>query len=130
MVPRLVPSLVAGVDQRIQQADAQEQSRWSDLVEAGDDLATKIHQTALVRRIASTRRDAISLQRMEQITAATVTEKLCPAKKAFVQSVGGARFQERTRKHCYDEAPTAQGLSGAQVTLTNECLVAFASACP
>jgi len=72
----------------------------------------------------------MNLPTMRAMNAAIVTEKYCPAKKAFIQGASAGEFAKRAAKHCKDEAPTGQGLSGVEVTLTAECQQVYATQCP
>lgn len=118
------------IDKDIQAAAARIDGLWSDVTEAGDDLARKRHQVAVVSQIANNPRMIQSVRTMQTINAAIVVEKYCPAKKAFIQGVNAAEFQTRATKHCRDDAPTGQGLSGAEITLTADCNAVYATACP
>lgn len=62
--------------------------------------------------------------------AASVKEAYCPAKKEAIAALGQKEFASLVAKHCEEEPPTTQGLSGRQVELKAECKAAFASPCP
>lgn len=118
------------LDQQIQEERAKIDVLWNDVAEAGDDLATKRHQTAMVAQMANTPHALVALGKMRVITEAVGRERFCPAKKAFLDGGGTTvEFQKRATSHCKDEAPAAQGLSGVSVTLTADCQAAFASTC-
>jgi hypothetical protein len=72
----------------------------------------------------------LELQQMRTITAAIAPERYCPARRTFIEATSAAEFTRRATKHCKEEAPSAQGLSGANVTLTGECTQAYATSCP
>ncbi|MGH7296276.1 MAG: hypothetical protein ACRELB_15155, partial [Polyangiaceae bacterium] len=121
---------IAGVDQQIQNAAAQVEGLWGNVTDAGDDLAQKYHQVTMVTKMANTPRMQAAVQKMTVINQAIVTERYCPGKKAFIQGASAAEFQRRAVTHCKDQAPTGQGLSGAEVTLTAECQQVYATQCP
>jgi len=114
------------VDLLLQQAAAQVEQLWRGAAEAGDELAQR---TFVAENVAKMGR-ASELRTVLLFNEAVVSEKFCPARKAFVQAATLAEFQRRAAKHCHDEAPVAQGISGAQVTLTTLCTQAYATSCP
>jgi hypothetical protein len=120
---------VSNVDKLLAQAAAQVDSAWGDVTDAGDDLATKMHMVTVAQQVG-TARLVRNLPAMRAMNAAIVTEKYCPARKAFLAVSNATEFVKRAAAHCKDQAPTATGLSGAQVTLTAECQQVYATVCP
>jgi hypothetical protein len=122
---------VGQIDAAIQQAAAQVNGLWSDVTDAGDDLAGKYHMvTNVTKMAASSPRLARDVQKMIVINQAIVNERYCPAKKAFLAGSNAAEFAKRATDHCKNSAPTGQGLSGAEVSLTAECQQVYATPCP
>ncbi len=121
---------VRGLDAMLQQQAAQIDSLWNAVVEVGDDLAQKRHVATVFAHVATRPSQQRNLQQLYAFNAATVTERYCPARKAFLQASSAAEFQRRAGAHCKDSPPTGQGLSGAQVTLTTECQQVYAISCP
>jgi hypothetical protein len=121
---------VRGLDAMLQRQAAQIDSLWNAVVEVGDDLAQKRHVATVFAQVATRPSQQRNLQQLQAFNAATVTERYCPARKAFLQASSVAEFQRRAGAHCKDLPPTGQGLSGAQVTLTTECQQVYATACP
>jgi hypothetical protein len=121
---------VAQIDGDMQNAAAQVEGLWQGVVDAGDDLAQKYHQTSMVTKMANTPRMQRSVQQMQMINQAIVVEKYCPAKKQFLAGASAAEFAKRAADHCKNSAPTGQGLSGAEVTLTAECQQVYSTGCP
>lgn len=105
---------------------AQLNGLWGEVQEVGDDLVVKTYQTTMVAKLGK----ASTAAKMRTFNAATVAERYCPARKAFVAALGAAEFAKKAAAHCKDEPPTGQGLSGAEVTLTAQCQQVYASACP
>ena len=120
----------AKIDQEIKAAAAQIDSLWSNVIEAGDDLATKHFQIGMMAKLANRPHLVMQLQQMRTITASIISERYCPAKRAVVQATNAAEFTRRAAAHCKDEPPSAQGLSGASVSLTDECKQVYATSCP
>jgi hypothetical protein len=122
---------VVQIDGERQQAVAQVDGLWAGVTEVGDDLAQKYRLVSNVSKMAASsphlQRD---VQKMQVINQAIVVERYCPARKAFVQGVSLGEFQKRAVAHCRDQAPTGQGLSGVEVTLTAECQQVYATPCP
>lgn len=123
-------SAIGPLDRQIQEAAAQVESRWSDVTDVGDNLATKNHQVAMYTRVATMPHQRRQLEQMRTINQAIIAEQYCPAKKAFIQGTSSSEFAKRAAHHCKDQAPTGQGLSGAEVTLTTECTQVYATGCP
>lgn len=121
---------VTMIDGDIRAAAARVESLWSAVTDVGDELVRKRHQVTMISQVANNARTAQSVQTMRTINAAIVTERYCPARKAFVTSTSVTEFTTRATKHCKDEAPTGRGLSGAEITLTTECTPVYATACP
>jgi hypothetical protein len=122
---------VPQIDAEVQQAAAQVNGLWADVTDAGDDLAGKYHMVSNVTKMAaSSPRLARDVQKMIVINQAIVNERYCPAKKAFLAGSNAAEFAKRAADHCKNSAPTGQGLSGAEVTLTAECQQVYGTACP
>jgi len=121
---------IAPVDQQIQAAAAQVDGLWREVTDVGDNLATKHHQTEMFARMATRPYQQRQLQQMRMINQAIISEQYCPAKSAFLQGASGLEFGKRAAHHCKEEAPTGQGLSGADVTLTSECTQVYATPCP
>jgi hypothetical protein len=123
-------SMVADIEKNAQERTEAIDSSWSEVEEAADNVAVKRHQIQMVRQIGRTPRDAITASKMETITAAIVREKFCPAKKEFFAASNAAEFSRRANAHCANQPPTANGLSGSQITLTALCQASFAAGCP
>jgi hypothetical protein len=122
---------IAGVDQQIQAAAAQVEGLWGGVAEVGDDLAAKYHMVSSLAKMAvNSPRLQRDVQKMIVINEAIVTERYCPARKAFIQGVNVADFAKRAADHCKNSPPTGQGLSGAEIALTTECQRVYATACP
>jgi hypothetical protein len=121
---------IAEIDREIQQAASQVEGLWSGVTQAGDDLVQKRHVAENLAKIANRPHLQSQLQTVLAINQAIVTERYCPARKAFVQRAGVVEFQKRAVAHCKEQAPTGQGLSGVEVTLTTECTAAYATPCP
>jgi hypothetical protein len=122
--------LVGQVDADIQAQAAQVENLWASVVEVGDDLVQKYFVAEKLSKVANRPHLVRALEQMRIINQATVTERYCPARKAFVQGASAADFAKRAAAHCKDEAPTGAGLSGAEVTLTSQCQQVYASSCP
>jgi hypothetical protein len=120
---------VSQIDGDIQQARMTVESLWSGVTDAGDDLATKMHMVTVAQQVG-TPRLRMNLPAMQAINAAIVVERYCPSVKAFLAVSSAVDFAKRAAAHCKTEAPTATGLSGAQVTLTAECQQVYGTACP
>lgn len=110
--------------------DAKNDSAWQGVQDIGDDVARKYFQAENFAKIATMPHQQAQVGKMKVITAAIVSEKFCPEKKAFVASAGAAEFTKRAERHCKDDPPQASGLSGAQVSLPTQCQAAFAASCP
>jgi hypothetical protein len=117
------------IDKEIEQATAQVDGLWAEIVSAGDDLAQKYHQVSVAASL-NTPRLRRAIPQMMTINRAIVSERYCPAKRAFLAVSNAADFQRRAVAHCRDQAPTATGLSGAEVSLTAECVQVYATGCP
>jgi hypothetical protein len=122
--------MIADIEKNVQERTETIDSSWSEVEEAADNVAVKRHQIQMVRQIGRTPRDAITASKMETITAAIVREKFCPAKKEFLSASNATEFSRRAAAHCKDQPPTANGLSGSQITLTALCQASFAAGCP
>jgi len=121
---------VQGLDAMAQQQAAQIDGLWSAVVEVGDDLVQKTFAAEKLAKVANRPHLVRALEQLRTINQATVVERYCPAKKAFVQGASVAEFAKRAAAHCKDQAPTGAGLSGAEVTLTGECTAVYATPCP
>lgn len=122
--------LVEMIDDQAKKRSAELDGSWRDVEEVGDDVARKYHQAEMLSKLANNPRLQRQLQQMRVITAATVKEKFCPAKKEFVKAGGAAEFAKRATAHCKDDPPEAAGMSGAQLKLTAQCQTAFTQSCP
>ena len=108
---------------------------WSQVTEVGDDLVQKQHLVDVARKWGNAQpRLQRQLPMMLALNQKEVAERYCPAKKAFVglfaQQAGAVEFQKRAAAHCKNEAPHGEGVSGADVTLTSECVTVYATPCP
>jgi hypothetical protein len=121
---------IADIEQRIQSATAQVENLWSSVVEVGDDLTQKVFAAEKLAKLANRPHLARALEQLRAVNHATVVERYCPARKAFLQAATAADFQRRAAAHCRDEAPSGQGLSGAVVSLTPQCTSVYATSCP
>jgi hypothetical protein len=121
---------IPGVLQQIADVQAKVENLWGSVVEVGDDLAQKRHAATLLAQVASRPSQLRDLRQIQLVNAASIPERYCPARKAFLQVTGAAEFQRRAVAHCKDSPPTGPGLSGAQVTLSAECTAVYATACP
>lgn len=91
---------------------------------------SKRHVATVFAQVATRPSQRANLQQVQAVNATTVTERYCPARRAFLRASSPAEFQRRAAAHCRDQPPTGQGLSGAQVTLTAECQQVYAIVCP
>jgi hypothetical protein len=117
---------IAEIDREIQQVEG----AWRQVVEIGDDLVQKHFVAEKASKMSNGARMQRQLATVQAINQAIVVEKYCPTRKGFLQVASVAEFQKRAAAHCKDEAPTGQGLSGADVTLTNQCSAVYAIPCP
>lgn len=117
------------------QVHAQLDSAWSQVTDVGDDLVQKQHLVAIAKQWGSAQpRLQRQLPAMLALNQQEIAERYCPARKAFVQlfaqQAGAAEFQKRAAAHCKNETPHGEGISGADVTLTSECVAVYATPCP
>jgi hypothetical protein len=98
------------------------------VTQAGDELAQR--NFTVENRVKMGSLSDRELRRVLTVNEAVVTEKFCPARKLFLQVSTPAEFQKRATVHCKNEAPTGQGISGAEVPLTTLCAQAYATSCP
>lgn len=118
-----IPNLL----QQMADAQAKVERLWTDVTVTADELTLRTFRT---QNAAKTGTRPKVLQEWAVVTRAVVDEKYCPARAAFVRGASLADFQARATKHCRDEAPVDQGISGANITLTSWCTQAFATPCP
>lgn len=121
---------IQGIDQQIAETRSKGDDLWAEVQRVGDDLATKRFQADLLRQFPNTYRTQISVGRMATFVSALVKEQYCPSKKEFIANASAADFSRRAALHCKDDPPTASGISGVQVTLTQQCRDALATLCP
>lgn len=123
-------ALVGEIDGDLQAQAAETNNLWASVVEVGDDLVQKYFAAEKLSKVANRPHLVRALEQMRIVNQATVEEKYCPARKAFVQGASAADFAKRAAAHCREQAPTGSGLSGAEVTLTSQCQQVYASSCP
>jgi hypothetical protein len=115
-------------------ADIQAEARavqdlWETAQQAGDEIATTRSQAVRLRSLSSQmapagqRQNERAIQRMTVFTAASVTEKFCPARHAFVAQAGAADFSRRATEHC-------SGLDANSSPDRATCQATFATGCP
>lgn len=95
----------------------------------GDDLAAKTYMAKAVESLGGKKR-LMAAKAMRAQMAAVVRESFCPAKKEAIASLGQKEFASRVAKHCDEDPPMTQGLSGKQIELKAECKATFSTACP
>lgn len=123
-------SYLPQIDADIRAAQVKTDGLWDEVKRVGDDIAVKRFQVDFVRKYANSPHNRRGLINLTGFIEATVNEKYCPARRAFVANGGLSAFVKRATAHCKDEPPVGEGLSGAEVTLTAQCQTAFATPCP
>ncbi len=120
-----MPRLDADIQAGVRDADA----LWETVQQAADKITETTSQAAGLRALqpqlapASQRQNERALQRMTVFVAASVQEKLCPAKRAFVAHSGVAEFGRRVADHC-GSSPSPGQLD------PSACRATFATSCP
>jgi len=61
--------------------------------------------------------------------ATAAVGQYCTARKEFIQRSSVQEFRKRATEHCKNDPPSAQGLSGAQVPLPQQCAAVFGMSC-
>jgi len=121
------------VQRRNADAEAQDHADldqlWEDVRSQGDSLAELTFKIAFAEKTFDQRRARRGILNMRAGREMVVRNGYCPAKKAFVTRAGTSEFSKRATQHCKDEPPTSTGLAGAEITLTRECRVVFATGC-
>jgi uncharacterized membrane protein len=102
----------------------------NDIEVIATDLAEKKFLSTFAAQNLQGRRNAIALGRMQEHMEAIRVEAYCPKKKNLMLLIHPPDFAALAKKHCEENPPTAGGLSGEQVTLTNECKAVYATPCP
>lgn len=122
--------LATHIQQEQGQYDGQVNDAWGAVQRVGDDLAGQAFEVEkIVKYEAGTREQPEKLRQGAVFRAATVTERYCPAKRAFVTLASVAEFTKRASVHCTKDPPTDTGYSGGQVPLGPQCAAAFATPC-
>lgn len=104
---------------------------WQDLEQVGDQIAQNRFRASFARKYAPpTLRTERAIRAVTAYTRGMIDEQFCPAKKKFIKLAGSADYRRRAAAHCKDEPPTGSGVNGAEITLTSQCRVAFATPCP
>ena len=68
---------------------------------------------------------------MGEYNEAIVLEKFCPARGVREDGGGGrAEYTKSSAWHGKERPPTATGLTGAEVALTQQCSEVYATPCP
>lgn len=103
---------------------------WLKVETAADSLATKRWQIRLAKEhFNKGPKNEQAIKSMEKHYDAIVAEEFCPAAVEFRVRAGARQYNKRAVLHCKTSAPVATGLSGKQITLTEECAMAFATQC-
>jgi hypothetical protein len=103
---------------------------WEAVLAVGDRLAANRFTLATVlqaRPTAANMRDAGTARALEP---KTIADEFCPTRAAFVRITSAAEFRRRAVARCRDTPPIAQGLTGAQVPLPQQCTGVYAISCP
>jgi hypothetical protein len=103
---------------------------WSNLVQIGDDLATKKFLQAFAAAHFSGPQSARGIQNMALHISMITKDDFCPAKKEFLKVSNATELAKRTKKHCDEDPPTATGLAGQEEVLTAQCRAVYATPCP
>jgi hypothetical protein len=108
--------------------EAKKKAAFADAATIVDDVASKIFIANTSAGLGGAA--AARVPMMRKVIAADISERYCPARTSAVEVLGAAEFNRLAAAHCKDDPPSAQGLSGAQVSLPGECRQVFASLCP
>ncbi len=102
---------------------------WNAVQGAGDRLASNRYTLAMVLQLRPTPRNQRDVETARRLEPGTIAQEYCPARAEFIRWTSAAEFQRRAGAHCKDNPPTAQGPTGAQVPLPQECTAVFALTC-
>jgi len=105
-------------------------SLWTALQAVGDRLASNRYTLAMVLQLRPTPRNQRDVDTARRMEPSIIAAEYCPARAAFIEQVGLGEFQRRVAKHCKANPPTAQGPTGAQVPLPQQCAGIYATQCP
>jgi len=117
--------LVGQVDADAQADATAAREAWRGVQEIGDDIATKNYQADFALRVSPTVRNLAAIGRLRQVVAATVRDRYCPAKKAFLSARSAGEFTKFATDHCTNSPPEYNG-----TTLAAPCRAAYAASCP
>jgi hypothetical protein len=98
--------------------------------EAGDNIARNKFTLATVLQARPTARNVRDVETARRYLATTAVGQYCTARKDFIQRSSVQEFRKRATDHCKNDPPSAQGLSGAQVPLPDQCRAVYATGCP
>jgi hypothetical protein len=105
-------------------------SLWTGVQTVGDRLASNRYTLATVLQLRPTARNQRDVETARRMEPSFIAQEYCPARAAFIEQVGLAEFQRRAAEHCRTTPPTAQGSTGAQVPLPQQCASIYATQCP
>lgn len=121
--------LIAQLDKGLSLQSKKQGQAFEMVMSEGDDLAAKTYMVKAVESLGGKKR-LMAAKAMKAQMAASVRESFCPAKKEAIASLGQKEFASRVAKHCEEDPPMTQGLSGKQIELKAECKATFSTACP
>ena len=103
---------------------------WETVQAVGDRLAANRFTLATILQVRPTPKNVRDVATARALEPKMITDEYCPARASFVRLEGADAFRRRAAAHCKDTPPTAQGLTGAQVPLPQQCAVVYAISCP
>jgi hypothetical protein len=105
-------------------------SLWTALQAVGDRLASNRYTLAMVLQLRPTPRNQRDVETARRLEPGIIAQEYCPARAALIEQVGLGEFQRRVAEHCKQTPPAAQGPTGAQVPLPQQCATIYAMQCP
>lgn len=103
--------------------------RWTDVAEAIDRISILTAKKQIAEQVGTSSQTRRAIPRMGAEIVRETRDEYCTSKQAFIDLAGPAEFQQRARSKCTDEPPTASGVRGAELILTNECRALVANNC-
>jgi hypothetical protein len=110
--------------------EAKNDKAWVAVEAVGDRLASTRYTLAMVLQLRPTPHNQRDVETARRLEPGIIAEQYCPARAAFIEQAGVGEFRRRVAAHCKDAPPTAQGPTGAQVPIPQECSGVFALPCP
>jgi hypothetical protein len=102
---------------------------WAAVQAVGDRLAANRFTLATILQARPTAKNVRDVATARAYEPKAINEEYCPSRREFIAQLGLDEFRKRAAAHCRDTPPTAQGLSGAQVPLPQQCTAVFGIAC-